>query len=70
MCKSKAKNTGATNSNSNIPVVNQVKPNGPVFNPNASGIQPGSTNPAGIGQLVVPGSYQSGISSNQVAPLR
>lgn len=71
MCKSKAKNT-ATNSNSNVPIVNQSKVNGPVVNSNVnvSGIQPSSTNPAGINQMVVPGAYQSGIGSNQLAPLR
>ncbi len=70
MCKSKQKNTAVTNPNSNIPVVNQSKINGPVVNSNVSGFQQSSTNPAGIGQLVVPGAYQSGISSNQGAPLR
>ncbi len=71
MCKSKAKNT-ATNPNSNVPIVNQSKVNGPVVNSNVnvSGIQPSSTNPAGINQMVVPGAYQSGIGSNQLAPLR
>lgn len=70
MCKNKQKNTAITNPNPNIQVVNPTKINPGVVNPNVPGIQTSSTNPAGIGQMVVPGTIQSGISSNQGGPLR